>query len=56
MQIFTANQWNELRDPNGRFRERTKRAEGDCIPIGRTILTKRSLQSSWGLNHQPEYT
>jgi hypothetical protein len=34
-----ANHQTELRNPNGRARRWTEGAEGDCNPIGRTILT-----------------
>jgi hypothetical protein len=54
MQILTVNHWTELRDPNGRVRGRTKGAEGDCNPIGRTISTNWTIQSSQRLNHQPK--
>ena len=53
MQILTVNHWTELRDPNGRVRGRTKGAEGDCNPIGRTISTYQTTQNSQRLNHQP---
>jgi hypothetical protein len=37
--------------------ERTKRADGDCNPIGRTMVsTNLSTQSSQRLNPQPKST
>ena len=54
MQIVTANHWTESEDLNGRGRERTEGAEGtkgDYNPIGRTITTYWTTQSSQVLNH-----
>jgi hypothetical protein len=45
MQIITANHWAEPEDLNGRVRGRTKGAEGDCHPIGRTILSTGPLRA-----------
>jgi hypothetical protein len=43
----TGNHWPEVRHPYGRVRGRTEVAEGDCNPIGRTIVsTKWTLQNS----------
>jgi hypothetical protein len=57
MQILTANHWTEHRNPNGRFRGRTERAEGNCNPTGRaTISSSQTPQNSQGLNHQPKST
>jgi hypothetical protein len=39
MQILTSNHQTEPRDSNGRTSERTEGAEGDCNPIGRTIIS-----------------
>jgi len=52
----TANHWNELGDPNGRAREGTEGAEGDCNPIRRRISINSTTQISQGLNHQPKST
>ena len=55
MQILTGKHWLELRDPDGRVRGRTKGAEGDGNPIGRTIVsTNYTHQCSQGLTHQPK--
>jgi hypothetical protein len=54
MQILTANNWTEPRDPNGRARGRTERAEGDFNLIGRTMSTNQTTQSSQRLIHQPK--
>jgi hypothetical protein len=52
MQILTANYWTEPRDTNRRDRGRSKRPEGDCNPIGRTISTNWTSHRSQKLNHQ----
>jgi len=52
MSSITVNHWIEPRDPNGRARGRTEGAEGDCNPMGRTISTISTAQSSQGPNHQ----
>ena len=55
MQISTANHQTEPGAPNGRVREMTEGAEGDCNPIGRaTISTDRTPQNYRELNHQPK--
>jgi hypothetical protein len=47
----------EHRVPNEGARESTQGAEGVCSPIGRTtILINQYLQSSLGINHQPNQT
>ncbi|XP_076796740.1 uncharacterized protein LOC117715751 isoform X2 [Arvicanthis niloticus] len=50
------NHWKEHGVPNGGVRERTEGAEGVCNPIGRTISTNQTRQSSQGLNYQPRST
>jgi hypothetical protein len=41
--MFTANNWTEHVDPNGRVRERTEEAEEACNPIERiTISTNQN--------------
>jgi hypothetical protein len=50
MQILIANHWTEPRVPNGGDRGRTEGAEGDLNPIGRTISTNLTTQSSQGGN------
>jgi hypothetical protein len=51
--MLTAKYWNEHRDPNGRFRERTERAEGVSNHIGRTTVSINQIpQIPQGLNHQ----
>jgi hypothetical protein len=52
--MLTANHWVEYGVPNEVVRERTKRSEGVCNPIGRTkiISTNQSPQSYQALNHQ----
>jgi hypothetical protein len=52
--MLATNHWTKHRDPNGGVRERTEEAEGAYNPIGRTILTKQTLQSTQELNHQPK--
>jgi hypothetical protein len=55
IQIVTANNQTEPRDPNGRVSRRAEGTEGDFNPIGRTtISTNQTIQSSQGLNYQPE--
>jgi hypothetical protein len=39
MQILTDNKWTEVRDPYGRVRQRSERAEGDCNSIGRSTIS-----------------
>jgi hypothetical protein len=46
MQILTANHQIEHKNPNGKAMGRTERDEGVCNPIGRTISTNRTIQSS----------
>ena len=41
-------------EPNGIARGWTKWAKGDCNPIGKTVSTNWSSQSSQGLNHRPK--
>jgi hypothetical protein len=55
MQILTSNHRTEPRDPSGKVRGRTKGAEEDCNPIGKTISTN-SLWTQWlrALNALPE--
>ena len=36
--VLSANHWTELNVPSGGARDRTKRAEGDCNPIGKTTI------------------
>ena len=55
MRMYTAEHWNEHRDPNWEVRARTEGAEGICNLIGRTkISSNQTAQSSEGLNHQPK--
>jgi hypothetical protein len=54
VKILTANHQTEPRDPSGRARGRNVGAEGDCNPIGRTMSTNGTTQSSQGPNHQPK--
>jgi hypothetical protein len=54
--MFTANHSTEHRVPNGGVRQRTEGGEGVCNPIGRTISTNQTSQSSHGLNHQAKST
>jgi hypothetical protein len=54
--MLTANHWIEHGVPNGGVRERTEGAEGVCNPIGRTVSTNQTTQSSQGLNQQPKST
>jgi len=55
--MLTANHGTVHENPNGAVRERTKRAEEVCNPIGRTtISTNQTPQSSQGLNSQPKST
>jgi hypothetical protein len=54
--MYTVRHWTEHRNPNVEIRPRTVGAEGVCNPIGRTISTKKTPQSSQGLNHQPKNT
>jgi hypothetical protein len=46
MQTLIANHRIKPRDPNGRAKGRTEEAEEDCNPIGRTISTNQTPQSS----------
>jgi hypothetical protein len=52
--MFTDNQQMEPWKPNGRGRRRTEVSEEDCNPIGRTISTYWTTQSSQGLSHHPK--
>ena len=55
--MLTANRWTEHRVPNEGARERTQGAEGVWSPLGgTTIWTNQYLQSSLGLNYQPDST
>jgi hypothetical protein len=45
-QMLAGNLWFEHGIPNGGVRERTERAEGVCDPIGKTISTNQTPQSS----------
>ena len=55
--MLSANHWTEHRVPSGGVRERNEGAEGDCNPIGRTMIsTYQTPQSSQELNHQPKST
>jgi hypothetical protein len=54
MQIFTANCQTEPKNHNGSAREKIEGAEGNYSPIGRTISTKRTTQSSQRLNYKPK--
>jgi hypothetical protein len=49
--MLAANHWTEHGVPNGGVRKRTEVAEGACTPLGRTISTNQTSQSSQGLNH-----
>jgi hypothetical protein len=55
LQILITNYWTEPGDLNGRVRKKTEGAEGDCNPIGRTIISANlTPQSSQRLKHQPK--
>jgi hypothetical protein len=54
MWMLEANHQIEHGDGNGGVRERTEGAEGVCNPIGRTLSTNQTFQSSQGLNHKPK--
>jgi hypothetical protein len=54
--MLTANHWTKHMVPNGGARERIEGAEGLWNPIGRTISTNKSHQSSQELNHQTKNT
>ena len=54
--MLAANNWTEQVFPNRGVRGRTEEAEGVCNPIGRTIATNLTTQSSPGLNYQPKST
>jgi hypothetical protein len=57
MWMQTAKHQTEHGDPNGGVRTRTEGAERVCNPIGRTTVSiNQNLQSSQGLNHQPNST
>jgi hypothetical protein len=51
MQMLATNHQTEHRDLNGTVRGQTEGAEEDCNPIGRTISTNQTLQSSQTVNH-----
>jgi hypothetical protein len=50
--MLEANHKTEFRNPSGGVR-RIEGTEGVCNPIGRTISTNHTPQSSQVLNHQP---
>jgi hypothetical protein len=57
MQILTAENSTEVRDPYGRIGRRIKRTEGDDNPIGRPTMSINldlSSQSPQRLSHQPK--
>jgi len=56
MRMLAVNHQTEYRNPKGGVRKRTEGAEGVCNPIGRTISTNQTPQSSQGLNYQPKIT
>ena len=54
MQLLTANHQTELGDPAKEAGGRTGGAEGDCNPIGRTMLAGWTTQSSQDLSTNQE--
>jgi hypothetical protein len=54
MQMFTTKHQSELREPNGRVREKTEGAEGDCNTTGRATISTNPNHNPelQGLNHQ----
>ena len=49
--MLGANHQTELRDPGGGDGKRTKGAEGNCNPMGRTTSAGWTTQCSQGLDH-----
>ena len=54
--MLAAYQLTEHRDPSGGVKGRTEGTEGVCNPIGKTLSTNQTPQSSQGLSHQPKNT
>jgi hypothetical protein len=54
--MLKVNYWTEYGLPNGRARERTEGAVGDCRTIRRTTISTILPLRSQGLNHQPTST
>jgi len=54
--MLGANHPTDVGDPGGGAGRRTRGAEGDCTPIGRSMLAGWTTQCLQGLDNQPKCT